>query len=110
MKSKWVASLTTAIVVFVSSFLFFTKVYPSSDYIREIVRLEAEVATIRRDMDSRFNVMKWDLETVVNNRAHSLNESIASLRYREQEMRRELDEINKSLDTIKKNIKFNNSY
>lgn len=101
MKKRWIASFTTAIVVLFSSFILFAKILPSSQHHKELVRVEMEVAAIRREMDSRFNIMKWDIEDIVNKRSYSLNESIASIRYREEELIREIKSLRKQVDKLK---------
>lgn len=104
MPRKWIVPLSTAIIVFFSSFILFVKVLPPSDFQKEIVRLEMEVASLRREIDSRFNVMKWDLETVVNRRSYTLDESISALRYRKEELKRDVLILKKEVEELKKSV------
>lgn len=98
---KYITSIIYGILAILISFLLMFKILPTYSNSIEVARLDSEVASIRRELDSRFKVLKWDLEDVVNRRWYSTTESIESIYLKLNSIQRDLEELEITIEKMR---------
>lgn len=101
MERRYISNILYLVVSILISFLLIFKILPTYSNSLEVARLDSEVTSIRRELDSRFKVLKWDLEDVVNRRWHRSTESMESIYYKLNSIQKDLDEVAIRIEKLK---------
>ena len=93
--------LGITIIALTLSLILLTGKFTPNNYQRQITLLEVEVISLKRELDSRFNVMSWDLEDKLNRRSKSHMEDISTIYLRLETLGKEVEAIKERINKIR---------